>query len=289
MGEFLQSIKAHLYDRAVSPLFGTFAASWAAWNYQFLVVLFSSMEATEKLSYIGAALYPTLQEKLLSGLLYPTLTTAVFIFGYPHLAKPVYRYVRRQQKQLLEIKRTIEDETPLTVEESRKLRRAMLDQEREYSSQLAERETQISSLKELLSRQDESSAEDDLSRERQVKLRPPARLPDSHELDEVAEAQMRIVEFLGAHPGGKTVDEIEQYFARKLDHVTLSYSVEKLVNEVLIESAGADRRGQRLFRLTFRGRERLLQHRAKMKKKEAETAPSTPSANPADARPTTEA
>ena len=40
LDELLGSVKANLYDKAVSPLFGIFAAFWITWNYKFIMVIF---------------------------------------------------------------------------------------------------------------------------------------------------------------------------------------------------------------------------------------------------------
>ena len=125
MEDLIKSIKAHLYDRATSPLIGTFAVSWALWNYRFVVTVFSSMDAHEKFDYISTFLYSSSEACLLTGILYPLLTTLAFIFVYPYPARYVYSFVRKRQKELKEIKQQIEDETPLTHAESRKLRREM--------------------------------------------------------------------------------------------------------------------------------------------------------------------
>jgi len=150
MEDFIKSIKAHLYDRATSPLFGTFAVSWVLWNYKFVVIVFSSMEAHEKFYYISAFIYPSTQAFLLSGLLYPLLTTLAFIFLYPYPAKFVYSFTRQRQKELKEIKQQIEDETPLTHEESRKLRRDMAALELEYEKELERRGAENQILKDLI-------------------------------------------------------------------------------------------------------------------------------------------
>jgi hypothetical protein len=265
MGEYIQSIKAHLYDRAVSPLFGTFVASWAAWNYQFLLVLFSSMEATEKLSYISAALYPTLDAKLTTGALYPLLTTVVFIFGYPLAAKPVYRYVRKQQQALLAIKRAIEDETPLTVQESRKLRQSALAKEREFETQLHERETLIQALKETITHlENEEPASPSPSKSGDLARKEPVQPSFENQDQEIFELQMRILACLGEWPNRSMV-RIREHLAKDIDRVTAEYALGELQNNGLAELAGTDAQGDQTFRITQRGREKLIKNRLKKK------------------------
>lgn len=150
MDEYIKSIKAHLYDRATSPLFGTFVASWIIWNYKFILILFSSMEPTAKLSYIETALYGSNWDRFGSGLIFPLTTALLFIFIYPVAANPIYRYVRQRQKDIQEIKRKIDEETVLTVKESRAIRRTLLEQEQEFNQTLRERDALIDEFKKVI-------------------------------------------------------------------------------------------------------------------------------------------
>ena len=52
-----KSIKANMYERATSPLFGAFAISWAIWNYKTILAILSSMTVKEKVSYIENEIY----------------------------------------------------------------------------------------------------------------------------------------------------------------------------------------------------------------------------------------
>lgn len=150
MEDLIKSIKAHLYDKATSPLFGTFAISWLIWNYKFVLVLFSSLPVDERIDYISTFLYPCLSSYFLQGALYPLFTAVVFIFIYPYPAKFVYSFTRKQQKELRKIKQEIEDETPLTIEESRKIRRDMTNLELEFERELERRDSEIQRLKDII-------------------------------------------------------------------------------------------------------------------------------------------
>lgn len=152
LDEIAKTIRAQLYERVYSPLSGIFLLSWCLWNYQFLVVLVSGMSAPEKITYIHNSLYPHLWPSLAKGLLLPLATTAALIFVYPIPARYVYEYVRKQQRQLKEIRHRIDDETPLTREEAREIRRASLDQSVEYEKEIARQVAEIARLKQELER-----------------------------------------------------------------------------------------------------------------------------------------
>lgn len=148
MDEFIKSIKAQLYDRTTSPLSGAFIISWLIWNYKILFVLFSSYDVHEKFDYISTFLYPSISNCITIGFVYPLLTTAFFIFAYPYPSKFVYWFSRNRQKELKLLRQTIEDETPLTLKESRDIRRNALQLEFEFGNELARKDNEISKLKE---------------------------------------------------------------------------------------------------------------------------------------------
>lgn len=150
--DVIKTIKAQLYDRVTSPLFGTFVMSWLGWNWR-LPVLFlfdSSMHVTDKFAYISTNLYPAPSNYWFNGLLYPLVTTGFFIGVYPWLARPVYGYWRYQQKKQKELQQKIDDETTLTVEEARELRRDVLKTELKYQAESEQRESRIKELEGII-------------------------------------------------------------------------------------------------------------------------------------------
>ena len=80
-----KSIKADLYERATSPLFGAVAISWCFWNYKTIFILLSSLPVTEKFEYIEAFLYGGIWPFLSKLFIYPVLSALLFIFVYPCL------------------------------------------------------------------------------------------------------------------------------------------------------------------------------------------------------------
>lgn len=145
-----RSIKSSLYDRATSPLFGAFAISWLAWNYKLILVVFSSLVVGKKIIFIETMIYTESYSLLLSAFIYPLLTSITFIFLYPIPASHIYRYWHSQQIKLKKIKQEIEDETPLTIEESRNIRREILTLESKYDSEITRKDSEISRLKEIV-------------------------------------------------------------------------------------------------------------------------------------------
>jgi len=145
-----KSIKSSLYDRVSSPLFGAFTLSWGIWNYKLLLTLLSSMDVQSKIGNIETLLYPDYQALLLTGFTYPLVTSVLFILIYPIPAKFVYKYWHSQQIHLKIIKQDIEDETPLTIEESREIRREILNLESQYDAELNRRGAENDRMRELV-------------------------------------------------------------------------------------------------------------------------------------------
>lgn len=145
--EILKSAKAQISERIASPLIGSFVISWCLWNYKFLVILFSSASVSQTFALINAIVFPTAWSIVLNGILLPTLTALAYIFAYPYPAKYVYEFTRRRQKEVNEVRQRIEDETLLTIEESRKIRAEVLQTEKAHQEIVDRLNGEISRLK----------------------------------------------------------------------------------------------------------------------------------------------
>jgi len=100
--DVIKTLKAHLYERASSPLFGAFFVSWCLWNYRFLMVVFSSLPVQEKFQLIESTIFIDKWSYATRGSILPLITTLLVIFVYPYPAKFVYGFWRRRQKELKE-------------------------------------------------------------------------------------------------------------------------------------------------------------------------------------------
>lgn len=164
MDEAIKSIKAFLYDRTVSPLFGAFITSWVVCNYRMIIaVLDSDATLTEKMAFIDhhfdVVSYQLfdysfhMSGQFFYGLIYPALLTVFYIFGYPKLAKPVYEYSLERQKELRNLKLQNDEARLLSPAESRKLikeieqiRQRADEETKEYSKKITSLTETINSL-----------------------------------------------------------------------------------------------------------------------------------------------
>lgn len=165
VSDIVKTVKSQLYDRASSPLFVAFIISWSLWNYRFLLTLASSLQIQEKFAFIELNIFPNATSRALQGGIYPLITTLLIIFVYPYPAKFVYEFWRKRQKDLLLIQQKIVDETPLTIEESRLIRKEALSLELEHQKEIERLDNQIKHLRELL---ENSSANPDDSFDEEV-------------------------------------------------------------------------------------------------------------------------
>jgi len=166
MQDIINSFKAHLYDRTSNPLVGSFIFYWLVCNYKLVMVLFDGdLKVTEKFEVIKT-LYPQEVFTLWSGfdiyyytllgngLLIPLLITLIYIFVVPYPAKNIYEFWKNKQKEIQEIKQKIDDETPLTKEQSKKIRQDMIKLEIEYENSFKRKDEEIYQLKEMLKTKD---------------------------------------------------------------------------------------------------------------------------------------
>lgn len=161
MEDIIKSIKAFLYDRSSSPLFGAYIVSWIISNYKFFIIAVSDVKPQVKLSLISDIYeqYYTffslsISHKWIDGLIYPAILTALYIYIYPMLAVPVYEYSLQRQKRLREIKQKSDDNRLLSVAESRELTFQILKLKKEnedlslkYELELSAANEQLESLK----------------------------------------------------------------------------------------------------------------------------------------------
>jgi len=119
-----KTIKAILYDRISSPLFGTFLLSWCGWNWRliFLFLTDSSTKVAAKFQYVDTALYPSNSVTFVYGFLLPATTTAFFLYIYPRIARVVYGHWREEQNRLKNLQIEKDGETPLKQEEAREIK-----------------------------------------------------------------------------------------------------------------------------------------------------------------------
>lgn len=167
MEDILQSIKAFLYDRASSPLFGAFIVSWMMWNYRFIIILLSEEKYSNKFSgvddYINSSVFVipwteiTLNFYVSWGGTIPLVTALLYIYVYPFAAEPVYRYSLKKQKNINKLKKEANDSRVLDEKDSRKLFQDLADMQVKYDTDIGQYQKQVASLKVTIDEQKDTA------------------------------------------------------------------------------------------------------------------------------------
>lgn len=247
--EIVTSIKAQLYERATSPLLGSFLLSWSIWNYKFLMLAFSSVEILEKYRITSEILYPSPNQAILMNIVFPTTTALAYIFIYPYPAKFVYQFSRNRQKEISNIKKTIEAETLLTAEEARAIRRELYVLEAELEKELNRKNQEIENLKlELASyRESDINSSNDSGDDVQA----PMTIADLS--DEEVEALKTMTKFVSK------AGESDLLELLKVSSVKGKYLIGELVSKEYLHRNYDQGMGEWTYELTHDGRKFLVQ------------------------------
>lgn len=149
--EITKSLKATLYDRVSSPFLFSFFFAWAVWNYDFLLIFFSSMPSDEKIDYISYFLFPTIDSILQKGILFPFFSAFAYILIFPYVEQFFYFLWLRKVTALRDIRNKIETKRRLTVEESIEITVRMAEIEEESKKEIGRLASENSTLKKALS------------------------------------------------------------------------------------------------------------------------------------------
>ena len=285
MEDILKSIKAQLYERAISPLTGSFIIAWCLWNYKFVLVLFSGLSIPDKFEWIECELFDTWQEVWLLGLLYPLLSTAVYLFIYPFIAKPVFKFVRGKQIDMMNDKKRIDGGALLTEKQSQALY-SKIDQLEEDQQKIIDRkdreiERRDEQIKQhsadmLKAEEDKKSAVDELTKLKQANLTKKNRdaihslteKGDKESIDkqnELSPHEVRILQVVAGENGEEIPSEIV-FDSTGLHRFKFDDLISKLLNDGLITSNlesnpfASNSESTLFYSLTSKGKQYVLDH-----------------------------
>lgn len=148
--ELLGAVRAHIQERAASPLTGAFVVSWCIWNFKLLLVVLGDGSYREKISFIETGLYGGSDQGILRGIVFPLLTALAYIFVYPAYAKRVMEHHKTQQNEIRALAIKIDGERVLTEAQATELRRQQRRREGAWARERADLEGDIANLRELL-------------------------------------------------------------------------------------------------------------------------------------------
>lgn len=121
--ELTNSIKATLYQRISSPLYGTYILSWLLYNWQAtLPLLFGSKRFDERLVDFKAILIVGENSFVWCSLIAPMLITIAILLLQPLIQRYLYVYSEWNKSEGLKKRDKFSAETMLTLEQSNELR-----------------------------------------------------------------------------------------------------------------------------------------------------------------------
>ena len=147
MKDILNSVRLQINERLSSPLFGSFVVAWMGWNHRLLLVLFSSQPVEKRFEFIDSHIYPATWNVWNDGVIKPAFSAILFIYLYPVISKHFYGYWLKKQRELKELRDTIESATLLTLDESRAFRLSMIKIREEYEGTINRQAAEIEALK----------------------------------------------------------------------------------------------------------------------------------------------
>lgn len=158
--DFIETIKAKLYDFYYNPFLISVFISWLIINREYLLIYFSDsaiktkLELLENYDFSLAVSLPnqTMHIPMFFCLILPILLGLMYVYLYPLFAIRFYEYTLGRNKKLREAKQKIENETLLSIEESRMIRLEIIKMGEESKS----KDDKISLLSEQLKKEDES-------------------------------------------------------------------------------------------------------------------------------------
>jgi hypothetical protein len=156
----------------------------------------------------------------LLNIVYPVITALGFLFVYPYPAKYVFQFSRNRQKEITNIKKSIEADTLLTAAEARAIRRELYQLEAELEKELSRKNNEIDNLKRELDglRPNDNSSSSDLNKSNKTSIIP--KQPSEEEIkvliavgkaDRTGEAELLAILGLNSVKGkyllGESVDD----------------------------------------------------------------------------------
>ena len=148
MNDFFKSIKAILYDRITSPLYGTFIVSWLLWNWKIPYVTLFVSENSLNINKIDYIINNNKNHWLLIGL--PLISTFVIITIIPLISNGAFWLTYEYDVWRNNKRNSIDRKLLLTLEQSIQLRTEIQTQEEKFDKLLKNKNDEIQLLKQQL-------------------------------------------------------------------------------------------------------------------------------------------
>ncbi|EHV9838532.1 hypothetical protein M2G36_20605 [Vibrio vulnificus] len=132
--ELSKSVKANLYERVSSPLIGSVAISWVAFNWKAIFyMLLSDAKIEDKIEYFSAN-YSDID----ANIIYPVVVGGTISIVYPLAAFVPFWIWERVQHIQKQLKQTLSMNQLLSVEQSMQLRNELVQKDKKIREIIAE-------------------------------------------------------------------------------------------------------------------------------------------------------
>ncbi len=252
--EFSKTVKSQLYERASSPLLGSFIIAWCIWNHRFIMVIFSELSFQEKITYIDFHVFGGWPDSFINGIIIPLIAALFMIIIYPWPARFLYGYWRIQQNKIKSAQQKIDGDVLLSADESREIRQAEIKAKIEFDALLRSKNEEIASLREII----EAMNNQLLSRQAQNQDVQIENKPN----DELSDSQMKLLNVI-SNSGFVYKDEV---IGKSEDRLGMKFDFGELLNRKLIsENYVGGSTSDYKVEITHEGTTRLIEARGSSK------------------------
>lgn len=155
--EITNSIKASLYQRVSSPLYGTYICSWAIYNWEFVLpLIFGTKKFDDRIADFKLGLYPETTGFEFSTVFVPLVITAVLLALQPLLQRFIFIYTEWNKSEGLKKRDQYSSETMLTLEQSNELRASTQKIQQFHQEVLKNKEEEVNEYKHQLETKESS-------------------------------------------------------------------------------------------------------------------------------------
>jgi regulator of replication initiation timing len=145
--DFVVSVTNSIRERLTSPLTGALVLAWIAWNYRFLMVVFSTKAIEEKFAYLDHWLYEDRADALTHLFWGPAVTAIVIVVIYPVFTLGAYHAWAFFEKRIIEIQQKVDGGKLVPRKEFEKFVADFFDQQTRNETQLQRRVAENSALR----------------------------------------------------------------------------------------------------------------------------------------------
>ncbi|ENG6063596.1 hypothetical protein ABUV39_003550 [Vibrio cholerae] len=155
--EITNSIKAALYQRVSSPLYGTYICSWLIYNWELVLpLMFGSKKFDERVLDLKSGISPEATGFEYKTIIVPLVITALLLALQPLLQRFIFIYTEWNRSEGLKKRDKYLSETMLSLEQSNELRSSVQKFQQFHQEVLKNKDEEINEYKRQLESKDKS-------------------------------------------------------------------------------------------------------------------------------------